>query len=279
MLATSPAVLKAVLHAGSLAPPQSVPFGSRTLYLGSQFAAMVLKNWAGCWAHGDPYAFSRSWLHLTWIVVIRAVRTVDALSDMGLVAILYYSWESRTCSWDGQENCYLYAQLTVAAALAAGLDYLLSCILAFSVAAQSGRLHVGIHAVSLLCEVALLTLTVLIGQHKATAQLHSNGTEAFLVASGSLSVFTFLANVLGMRNLMQLLLGSPEKAGQSAEVAEEEPCMTLEAASRGLVGNAGYPFKLLPLESFQRLTASVMPTAASTDSEGLHPSAEPSTRA
>lgn len=248
-------------RAGSLAPIDSVPFESRAINSVLQFVTLTLKNWEVAWMRGDTQGMPRGWLYLIWLVLLRSARTVDACSDMGLSAVLYYSWKSKSCFWDGALRCLLYGQLTIVVGVASGLDFLLSVALALVPSAQRGRLHIGIHTVSLLCEAALLTVTVLLGQHKASDALSSNSTMIFLIMSGVLNAVTFVLNVLGMRAVMQMALQSVAGSLHTHRPAEEP--VTLATASTQLGYGTGQTIRLLSLRSVVRRSSSVLPSATS----------------
>lgn len=42
------------------------------------------------------------WLLTGIILCSLRVRSMDALSDLGIAAIIYYRWTDRSCAWNGR---------------------------------------------------------------------------------------------------------------------------------------------------------------------------------
>lgn len=148
----------------------------------------------------QPQDTARGWSRLIYGCVLRTFRTVDAMSDMGLAALIFYDWKAQLCTWDSQNYCDLYLGLLVAVATAAGTDYLISVLFVFWQAAKHGSIHIALHTLSLACEVCILCGTVILQQHRPPAAdgVSQNSTMWFLILSGSFNLVSFVMNCVGI---------------------------------------------------------------------------------
>lgn len=197
-----------------MANQEHVPFGQSVLFFAALLGFFLLKSWFLAWLGFDPRDTAGGWGWLLTGIILRTLRAMDALSDLGLSAIIYYKLGEGSCAWDGEVACAVYQQLLIVVSVAAGTDLLVSASFTFSDAAKAGRVHVALHVASLACEVALLTSTVILQQHGsqvvsafgqggANAAANSGPVDLFLVLSGALNLVTFSLNVMGIKNVVK----------------------------------------------------------------------------
>lgn len=151
---------------------------------------------------------ARGWVWLAFGCILRTLRTVDANSDLGLAALIYYKRAARECAWDSENFCHLYLVLLAVVAVAAGTDYIISILMVFWLAAQHGRVHVALHLVSLACETAILSATIILQRYSPPAAADSTHTSTmwFLILSGALNVASFAMNTVGLRTVIKTLV-------------------------------------------------------------------------
>lgn len=100
-------------------------------------------------------------------------------------------------------------QLLVVVSVASGTDLLVSAAFTFLNAAKAGRVHAALHVVSLVCEIGILTGTVLLQQHGSHSALVSGivggksaRADRFLILSGLFNLVTFGLNMVGLSNVI-----------------------------------------------------------------------------
>lgn len=151
---------------------------------------------------------ARGWGWLAFGCILRTLRTIDANSDRGLAALIYYKRATLECAWDSENFCHLYLVLLAVVAVAAGTDYIIFILIMFWLAAQHGRVHVALHLVSLACETAILSATIILQRHSAPAAADSTHTSTmwFLILSGALNVVSFAMNTVGLQTVITTLV-------------------------------------------------------------------------
>lgn len=177
-----------------------------------------MKNWAVAWFGMSPQDTQRGWGWLIWGGTLRSMRTLDAMSDLSLAALIYYAHAAGVCAWEGENNCAVFLKLLLAVAVPACADYFISVLFIFWPAAKHGRTHTAMHIVSLACEISIFTVTVLLQQYSypgasvsatsSTGQSGSAWARLFFVGSGILNVVTTSMNLIGLNNLHKFVTGA-----------------------------------------------------------------------
>lgn len=211
-------------RAGALADAEHTPFGQYVFYFSSLFGLLFLKNWYISWSGASPSDTTRGWGWIFYGNLLRAVRTVDSLSDLGLAALLYRELTASSCAWHGKQDCEVYLTLLILVAVAAGSDYIISALFIFITAAKHGRTHILLHLLALLCEACIFSATVLLQLHTQAPVVDGAaavvvdgaaavvvgagrvaGAQWFFILSGATNLATFVMNCVGLNNVLKFV--------------------------------------------------------------------------
>lgn len=184
--------------------------GQRMPFFAAVLGILLIKNWLLAWLGFEPCDMAKGWGWLLTGTILRSLRSMDAISDLGIAAIICYRWTDRSCAWDGEAQCEVYLQLLIVVSVAAGTDVLVSGAFTFLDAAKAGQVHAALHVVSLVCEVGILTGTILLQQHGSQAELgpgvsrgKAGRADLFLAPSGSFNLITFALNTVGLSAIIK----------------------------------------------------------------------------
>lgn len=193
-------------------PPDKVPLGSLVAYICALGCLVVLKSWYCNFLRSAEGDMHQTLPALIYVTLLRSACTLDACLDVELLALIYYAWKEGSCTWDGKCQCQLYFTLLIITAVAAGTDYIISLAFALIPAAGRGRQRIALHMVSMLCEMAMLTVTVLVEKQVYVADNAAGAPsvtrrlslQLFIITTAAVTAITFVGSLMGLRDIMRM---------------------------------------------------------------------------